>query len=110
MLKQTFEVCRRVKVKRTVQGAFNSLVEEVGELSTEINIDSGYKQREPGPDGIIGESIDVILSAIDVIWVELERYNPYGLNNDEAIIGYLEKYAAQKLKKWEDKYSNREVK
>lgn len=44
------------------------IVEEVGEMATELNIDCGHLLKEPGPDGVIGESVDAIISLIDMIY------------------------------------------
>lgn len=46
-----------------------SLMEEIGELSTEVNIHIGKKKRNPGPDGIVGEGIDAIICILDIIRV-----------------------------------------
>lgn len=53
---------------RTPDEVFKSLVEEVGELATELAIESGHSVKPKGKDGILGESIDVILCAIDLIY------------------------------------------
>lgn len=45
-----------------------SITEEAGELATEVAIESGFKDREPGKDGVIGEAVDVIVSAVDMIY------------------------------------------
>lgn len=41
-----------------------SFFEELGELSTEIAISKGYKNREPSEDGVLGESIDCLICII----------------------------------------------
>lgn len=46
----------------------HSVTEETGELATEVSIEAGYKNRMPGRDGIVGEAIDVIVSAVDMIY------------------------------------------
>jgi len=48
----------------------HAITEETGELATEVAIDAGYKKREHGKDGIIGEAVDVIVSAVDMIYAE----------------------------------------
>ena len=45
----------------------HAVSEETGELSTEVAIDLGYKDREPGPDGVVGEAVDLIITAVDMI-------------------------------------------
>ena len=42
-------------------------MEESGELATEVNIQSGHSTKEPGEDGIFGESVDIIINAVDMI-------------------------------------------
>jgi NTP pyrophosphatase (non-canonical NTP hydrolase) len=46
---------------------FRSLIEEVGELATEIAIEAGTKDREPSPDGVSGEAIDVLVVILDLL-------------------------------------------
>lgn len=42
--------------------------EEFGELATECKIAKGRSYKEAGADGIVGESIDIILCALDMIF------------------------------------------
>jgi hypothetical protein len=83
--------------RRTKANVMLSLIEEVGELSTELAVDAGYSSKKEGEDGIIGEAIDVIICALDMIWVS----SP---NTTEA---ELEEYVTQKIKekiaKWKSK-------
>jgi phosphoribosyl-ATP pyrophosphohydrolase len=44
-----------------------AVTEETGELATEVAISIGYKKREPSPDGVIGEAVDLIITAIDMM-------------------------------------------
>lgn len=92
MIKQVFEVSKAVP-NRTINNVFMSLSEEVGELATEISIQDGYSTKPVGKDGIIGESVDVIACALDLIWV----HNPE--ITEEEIMELLSK----KLKKWKEK-------
>lgn len=46
------------------------LVEEVGELSQEVVIKQGDSYKKEGVDGILGEAVDVILCALDLIRVD----------------------------------------
>lgn len=52
---------------RTISGIMHSLVSEVGELAVEVSIKEGTSYKKPDADGIIGESVDVILCALDMI-------------------------------------------
>lgn len=47
-----------------------AVTEEAGELATEVAISVGHKDRAPGPDGVIGEAVDLIITAVDMINAE----------------------------------------
>lgn len=73
------------------QAILFSLMEEVGELATEINIENGTKDREPSEDGVEGEAIDVLVVIGDLLT------SLFGsLENPE-----LHTKVAAKLAKWE---------
>src|SRR5688572_33439430 len=59
-------------VSRTRYEVFTSLTEEVGELATEVAIAEGYSRKPVGKDGVVGEAIDVIVCALDMIFVDQE--------------------------------------
>ena len=42
--------------------------EEVGELSTEVAVQSGLSYKKAGVDGVLGESADVIIAVIDLVY------------------------------------------
>ena len=85
----------RIAPKRYVEHVMLKMVEEVGELAQEVNINSGFIQdKEKGEDGIIGEAIDVIQCALDVIWL----YSP-DVTEEE-----LTKLMVKKLNKWKSKF------
>lgn len=48
----------------------HAVTEETGELATEVAISLGFKKRAPGPDGVIGEAVDLIITAVDMINAE----------------------------------------
>lgn len=48
----------------------HAVTEETGELATEVAISLGYKKRAPSPDGVIGEAVDLIITAVDMINAE----------------------------------------
>ena len=66
------------------------LVSEVGELAEEVVIDQGLSHKSKGVDGIVGESIDVIICALDMIF----QTDPSLTEED------LVDYAIKKLDKW----------
>lgn len=75
------------------QAILFSLMEEVGELATEINIENGTKDREPSEDGVEGEAIDVLVVIGDLLT------SLFGSLESED----LHTRVAAKLAKWERK-------
>lgn len=78
----------RIDNGRMPADIFEYLHDEVNELEAEVY---GY---EPGPDGIPGEAIDVILCALDLIY----KNNPEWTDKD------ILDYAQKKCEKWAKKY------
>lgn len=72
--------------------------EEFGELSTEVGIVMGDSYKEPGKDGVVGEAVDMIISALDLIYLE----NPE-IKEEELIA-----IAIPKLEKWKAKVKARQ--
>lgn len=61
---------RELKVKkRNLYSVFASLMSEAGELGEEIAIEHGHSYKSKGEDGVVGEAIDVIITALDLITV-----------------------------------------
>jgi hypothetical protein len=79
---------------RNIDAIFKSLVEEVGELSTELSIEAGTKKREPSPDGVVGEAIDVLVVILDLLHLKL--------GNEISGQPFLDRVQS-KLNKWEGK-------
>lgn len=96
MIQEIFSVSG-VVAPRTRYEVLASLMEEVGELATEVAIEEGYSQKEVGKDGIIGEAIDIITCALDIIWVTHKYLPPEVLENKVRII------LKSKLEKWKSK-------
>lgn len=92
MIKEIFTVCQRVP-SRSKYGVLTSIMAELGELSEEVGIREGHSYKKPGKDGILGEAIDVILSAFDMIYLEKKDIT------EEEIMAIMR----EKLKKWERK-------
>jgi NTP pyrophosphatase (non-canonical NTP hydrolase) len=69
MIDQVFETSKQIDNGRSMQQVMLTVMEEVGELAVEIGIVNGTKDREPGKDGIIGESADVIAAVLDVVFL-----------------------------------------
>lgn len=88
---------RRIKDGRTQGKVLNHLTEEQGELATEVRINEGEKLQAHGPDGVIGEAVDVIINAIDMIYLE----------NPEITEAELHHVVLRKCMKWETKAEER---
>lgn len=71
----------------------HAVTEETGELATEVAISLGYKKRTPGPDGVIGEAVDLIITAVDMINAERP-----GITVDE-----IRHIVVNKCNKWAEK-------
>ena len=74
---------------RTVEDIVRHMKSEVDELDEEL---SGAN----GPDGVVGECIDIILCALDAIFV-----NDPGITTET-----VENLALKKLEKWKRRYAN----
>jgi NTP pyrophosphatase (non-canonical NTP hydrolase) len=85
---------------RTSHEVLDSVMEEAGELATEVNIQSGHSTKEPGDDGIFGESVDVIINAVDMI-----RINYPDLTEQDIIdmvMKKCDKWITKKTKQFND--------
>lgn len=94
MIDQVFKVSDNIKNGRTIHNVFPYVIEEVGELATEINIKSGFSNKKPGKDGIVGEAVDAIICLLDIIRLE----------HPDITEDQLCEIFDRKLKKWRDKY------
>jgi NTP pyrophosphatase (non-canonical NTP hydrolase) len=97
LITQVLETSDKIKNGRDPRDVLMTLMEEVGELATEIAIVSGHKNRAPGPDGIIGECVDVIAAVVDIIHL---MYKDSAWLNEEIEM-LLQFRAEEKLTKWE---------
>jgi isocitrate lyase len=98
MIKETFEVSGVIP-PRTRYEVLSSLMEEVGELATEVAIAEGYSRKSEGKDAIIGEAVDVIVCALDMIWVDWKNADQVDL--EKLVMTILK----SKLAKWKEKKS-----
>lgn len=55
--------------KRTLYSVLSSVTSEVGELAEEVAIKNGDSYKKEGADGVVGEAVDVIIAALDLIWI-----------------------------------------
>lgn len=93
---EVFETCKVAGV-RTKHQVLAALVEEVGELATEVNAQVGFSRKPMGVDGILGEAVDVVLCALDLVFVDWEGQE---LERLERI---LNETITRKLAKWKTK-------
>ena len=93
LIQKTFVVSDRIKNGRTLIRTLAHTMAEVGELAEEVVIANGFSYKQPGPDGIVGEAVDVILCALDIIY----QVDPTITEKD------IEAIAERKLAKWEAK-------
>lgn len=90
VLRDIEAVSKRVGSGST-QAILLSLMEEVGELATEVSIEAGTKNRAPSPDGVEGEAVDVLIVVCDLLT------SLFGSLNSQE----LKDKVAEKLAKWE---------
>ncbi|MEM2159388.1 MAG: hypothetical protein QXN55_00350 [Candidatus Nitrosotenuis sp.] len=93
MLKQIMIRSKEIVDGRTRADIFTYLIEEVGELAAELNVESGYSQKKPGDDGVIGEAIDAIICLVDLI----RRHDPTITKKE------IDEIVENKLLKWQPK-------
>jgi NTP pyrophosphatase (non-canonical NTP hydrolase) len=94
MINEVLEYAKKAP-PRYIGHVFLQLAEEAGELATEIKIANGFTiDKVEGADGIVGEAIDVIQCAIDIIYL----YNPSITEEQLNVI------MKKKLEKWSKKW------
>lgn len=91
-MEHALETTKEIKNDRTMQDILTHLMTEVGELAQEIQIAEGKSYKKHGADGVVGEAIDVIACAIDII-------SQYDSNLDEDMLTYI---LIKKLQKWKN--------
>lgn len=58
-----------INYNRTSYSVLASAMSEMGELAQEVAVFNDHSYREVGPYGIIGETVDVIVSLLDLLHV-----------------------------------------
>jgi len=88
---------------RDVFRVMSKLTEECGEAATIIN-----KPNEKHAEGLNGEVADVILAAVDLLYVHVRDALPNLSHEDAATVTktLLEKSIKKKVSKWREKYFN----
>lgn len=84
----------RIFPRRSYDTILKSLMEEMGELSTEIAIKQGTKQRDASVDGVRGEAVDVFIVAVDMLRAAW---------GDDLFTHKFSDKVKAKLNKWEGK-------
>lgn len=84
----------RIFPRRSYDTILKSLMEEMGELSTEIAIAQGTKKRQASVDGVKGEAVDVFVVAVDMLCAAW---------GDKLHTTEFTDAVAAKLAKWEGK-------
>ena len=97
LINKTFAVSDSIDNNRTIENVLTHMTTEVGELALEISIDQGRSYKDASEDGVVGEAVDVILCALDIIRV----YQPDITEEDILAI------AQRKLAKWVEKEQER---
>lgn len=92
-ISKILSVSEQVKDNRSTSQVMLKVMEEVGELSTEITIANGDSYKEPSSDGVVGEAIDSIITLIDIIKV----HNP-DITEEE-----ISRIMHKKAEKWVEK-------
>jgi hypothetical protein len=93
LVNATWEYSDQIKNNRDAFYVLSKCVEELGELSEEVQIAAGFSYKQPGKDGVVGEAIDLITCALDMI-----RITHPELTEDDIVA-----LAIPKLEKWKAK-------
>lgn len=98
-LDKFWEVVSEIPHKRHPLVVLAQNGEETGELNTEVMIKTGFKtDKVEGPDGVLGEACDQIITALDLIWL-------LGIYEDEEdFFNQINDKMVEKLEKWRSKY------
>lgn len=90
-MRSIIERCSGIKTERNTSGVVMKLVEEVGEIATEVNIKYHGAYKKAGVDGIKGECIDALICIFDI------------LNLEGVCIEEVESMIDLKVNKWKEK-------
>jgi NTP pyrophosphatase (non-canonical NTP hydrolase) len=70
LILDTSKIADHFHKTRTRNSVMNATTAELGELAEEVNIAEGASYKEAGPDGVKGEAIDLIISGLDLLYVD----------------------------------------
>jgi len=88
---------KKIKDDRTLSDVLGHAMEELGELATEIKIVNGKSYKKPGKDGVVGEALDLINCALDIIYLVKPDYTETELMQIQFL----------KCEKWVEKVDER---
>lgn len=91
LVNDVFAVSQEVEDGRTPLTILGHATSELGELADEVLIAGGHSYKCAGDDGVVGEALDLMLCALDLIYVHTD-----GRITEEQ----LREIAARKLLKW----------
>lgn len=92
-IEQIWATSKRIHDNRGRLNVLAKAGEEFGELSQEVLIAEGDHYKKPGKDKVVGESIDLMICCVDMIFNE----------NSNITEKELQVLLAKKLAKWEEK-------
>lgn len=96
MINNIFRTSAAIQDNRTLLDVLSYTMSEVGELATEVCIETKFSSKQRGSDGIVGEAVDCIICLVDLI----KLYDP--LITEEQLM----KVVCSKLTKWIDTKQN----
>jgi hypothetical protein len=71
----------RIKDDRNQYKVLASATEELGELAQEIRVANGDSYKPEGKDGVVGEAVDLIACALDLIYITKPNITSAELND-----------------------------
>jgi hypothetical protein len=90
LILDTSRIADTFHTTRSLNSVCHATTAEMGELAEEVSIAMGDSYKTPGPDGINGEGVDLIISGLDLLYV----------NNRNITEAELMAIAKPKLEKW----------
>lgn len=90
LVSEILEVARSIGAERDPSSIILKVMEEVGELATEVAIASGKSYKHPGKDGVLGEAVDALIAIVDLIYK----------SNPDITEAEIVEVARKKLDKW----------
>jgi len=100
MVEMVRRFSERIDDGRTISDVLEHAMEELGELATENKIARGKSYKKPGKDGIVGEALDLINCALDIIYLAEPDLTP------DDLIDMQYKKCVKWVEKVEERNSN----